>query len=460
MHSNSSSGSLETKMRRMALPWKVFWILLALVVVRIGTSIPLPFVNSSYMESLFGANTGFLSVMLGDSLEKMSVFALSITPYITASIIVQLMTVAIPKLEEIKKDGAIGEKRYKKIINITGIVLAIVEAAGMAIGFGKQGLIEPYKWWTVLLCACIWIAGAAVLIWLGNLLENFNLGSGISMLLLCNIVASIPEDIIKLYEMYMSGKSLWMKGLMALGIAAVFAVIVIISAALVTSVRNIPITSSRKAPGNLAQQYFPIPFVTCSVMPIIFAGSLISIPQILSSFIPAMQGNTWQHIIKLLSPYYWGNKTTPIYSLGILIYVVLTYIFTLFYLEVEYNPTELADNLKAQGIVIPGIRPGRPTADYLQRVMTQTAIMGNWCLTAMVIISYVAANLIGIGSISLSGTSAIIAVSVVNDIYQRIKVEKDSGAKRRSSKRGFFVRSSGTSGRKSKKFALAGFSKR
>ena len=447
--------NLERTMRRTALPWKIFWIVLAMVLVRIGTSIPLPFVNSSYMQSLIGEYTGFLSVMLGDSLEQMSIFALSITPYITASIIVQLMTVAIPKLEEIKKDGAIGEKRYKRITNIVGIVLAVLEAAGMAIGFGKQGLIEPYKWWTVFLCACIWIAGAAILIWLGNLLENFNLGSGISMLLLCNIVASIPEDIVKLYELYMKGKSLWMKGLIGLGIFAVFAIVVIISITLVTSIRNIPITSSRKAPGNLSQQYFPIPFVTCSVMPIIFAGSLISIPQILANFIPAMQDGIWQKIIKFLSPSYWGSTTAnPIYSLGILLYVALTYIFTLFYLEVEYNPTELAENLKAQGIVIPGIRPGRPTADYLKKTLTQTAVMGNWCLTGMVIISYVAANLIGIGSISLSGTSAIIAVSVINDIYQRIKVEKDSGAKRKSSKRGFFVRPT-KAFEKKEKFALA-----
>lgn len=432
--------NLERTMRTMSLTKKIAWIIFAMVIVRIGTSIPLPFVNSEYVNDLLGEGTGFMTMMFGDSLVQMSVFALSITPYITASIIIQLMTVAIPRLEEIKKDGALGEKRYKKIITITGIVLAVIESAGMAIGFGKQGLIQPYKWWSVLLCACIWIAGASILIWLGNLIENFGLGSGISMLLLCNIVASLPSDVIKIYEMFMSGQSLWKKGLIAACAAGIFAAIVIICIALVTSVRNIPITSSRKMPGNLAQQYFPIPFVTCSVMPIIFAGSLVSIPQILSRFIPAMQGDTWTKVIRVLSPSYWGNAAHPKYSIGILVYLALTYVFTIFYLEVEYNPTELADNLKKQGITIPGIRPGKPTADYMKTVLTQTAVMGNWCLTGMVIISYLVCNMLGIGSLSLSGTSAIIAVSVINDLYQRINVEKDTGKKRRKTSSGFFVR--------------------
>ena len=439
--------NIERTMRRMSLKKKLLWIIFAMVVVRIGTSIPLPFVNPLYMQALFGTDTGFLNMMLGDSMERMSIFALSITPYITASIIVQLLTVAIPKLEEIKKDGALGEKRYKKIINVTGVILAVIESIGMAVGFGKQGLIEPYTWWSVLLCACIWIAGACALIWLGNFLENFNLGSGISMLLLCNIVSGIPEDGIRLYELFLKGKALPVKVLSALIIFAVFAVIVIVSVMLVTSMRNIPITSSRKTTGNLGQQYFPIPFVTCSVMPIIFAGSLVSMPQILARFIPSMQSGIWQHIIKLLSPYYWANQSQPIYSFGILIYAGLTYVFTLFYIEIEYNPTELAENLKTQGIVIPGIRPGKPTAQYLKNVITQTAVAGNWCLTGMVILSYVIANLAGIGSISLSGTSAVIAVSIVNDLYQRIKVEKDSGVKRRATASGFFVRSSAVSKR-------------
>lgn len=443
--------NLERKMRNASLRAKILWILLAMAVVRVGTSIPLPFVNPLYMKALFGTDTGFLTMVLGDSMERMSIFALSITPYITASIIVQLLTVAIPKLEEIKKDGAIGEKRYKKITNIVGVVLAVVQSACMAVGFGKQGLIEPYKWWTVLLCASIWIAGACVLIWLGNFLENFNLGSGISMLLLCNIVAGIPGDCIRLYELFLKGKTLPVKALSAVIILAVLFAIVSVSVMLVTSIRNIPITSSRKSAGNLGQQYFPIPFVTCSVMPIIFAGSLVSMPQILSRFIPSMQEGIWQHIIKFLSPYYWANLSQPVYSLGILVYAALTYLFTRFYIEVEYNPTELAENLKTQGIVIPGIRPGKPTAQYLKTVITQTAVAGNWCLTGMVILSYIIANLAGVGSVSLSGTSAVIAVSIVNDLYQRISVEKNSGEKRRTTAGGFFVRP----GKKSKKSGKA-----
>lgn len=446
---------MERKMRRMALRTKVLWILFAMAIVRVGTSIPLPFVNPLYMKALFGDDTGFLTMMLGDSMERMSVFALSITPYITASIIVQLMTVAIPKLEEIKKDGALGEKRYKKIISGTGVVLAIVQSVAMAVGFGKQGLIEPYKWWTVLLCASIWIAGACVLIWLGDFLEKFGLGSGISMLLLCNIVAGVPGDCIRLYELFLKGKSLPVKALNAGIVVAVLAVIIVVSVMLVTSIRNIPITLSRKTAGNLGQQYFPIPFVTCSVMPIIFAGSLVSMPQILSRFIPSMQEGIWQHVIRFLSPYYWANTAQPIYSLGILVYAALTYIFTRFYVEVEYNPTELAENLKAQGIVIPGIRPGKPTAQYLKAVITQTAVAGNWCLTGMVILSYVVANIAGIGSISLSGTSAVIAVSVVNDLYQRIEVEKNSGTKRRSTASGFFVRQPGAPKRARRHMSLS-----
>ena len=437
---NKKMVNLEKRMRHMAVHKRAAWILLAMALVRIGTSIPLPFVNPLYMQALFGDNTGFLTMMMGDSMERMSVFALSITPYITASIIVQLMTVAIPKLEEIRKDGALGEKRYKRIISGTGIVLAIAQSAAMAVGFGKQGLIEPYTWWTVLLCTSIWITGACLLIWLGNFLEKFGLGSGISMLLLCNIVVGVPGDCIRLYELFLAGKSLPIKALNAALILLVTAMILLASVTLVTSIRNIPITSSRRTTGHLEQQYFPIPFVTCSVMPIIFAGSLVSMPQILSGFLPAMQEGIWPHIIRFLSPSYWADTTQPIYSLGILVYAALTYIFTRFYVEVEYNPVALAENLKTKGIMIPGIRPGKPTAQYLKTVITETAIAGNWCLTGMVIASYVIANLAGIGSVSLSGTSAVIAVSVVNDLYQRLEVERNSGMKRKSAAGGFFVR--------------------
>lgn len=404
--------------------------------IRIGTVIPIPFVNKTYMQSVTGNGTTFLSILLGGSMSQMSLFALSISPYITASIVIQLMTVVIPKLEEIQKDGKTGQDKYKKIVSRTGIIFSFVQALLMAIGFGSQGLLSPYNVWTVIGATAIWTVGAIILIIVGEFLDNFQLGSGISMILLCNILSSIPTDGITLYDTFVSGQSIAMKALAAGVIVLIFIIAMIACVVLITATKNIPVKISGKIEGSCPKQDIPIPLITCNVMPYIFASSLLSMPLLLERFFPKLEEGIIGKIIASLNSSNWFLIEHPVRSAGAVIFIALTFFFTLFYIDFAFNPQEMAMNLKRQGAFVAGIRPGKPTEDYLAGIIHHVALWGNALMVLLIMIITAICNISGAGSMSLSGTSLIIAVSVLYDLYVRIigehKVRKVSTGKRRT----------------------------
>lgn len=423
--------------------WKKLLIISAvMLIIRIGTVIPIPFVSQEYLKQTLPSFGGsFLSTLLGGSTLTMSLFALSISPYITGSIVIQMMTVVIPKLEEIQKDGTVGQEKYKKIVNATGIAFSFIQALMMAWGLGSRGLLDPYNAGTVILATVIWTAGAIVLILIGEFLDNFQLGSGISMILFCNIVSQIPTDIGKIYEMFIANKSIPVAILNAVIILAVFAAAVVAAVVLLTSYRNIPIRMSGKVSGISPVQDMPIPLVTCSIMPYIFASTLFSLPSMLAMFVDKLNEGIPGKIVASLSSSNWFLINHPVRSIGVILFIALTYFFTLFYIDFSFNPSEIAANLKKQGAFVPGIRPGQPTAEYLSKVIKAVATWGNALVVALILVLVAACNISGIGSTSLSGTSLIIAVSVINDMYTRIQAENKATEKmKQSSYRGILVR--------------------
>lgn len=431
-----SVESVKRSMRTMSLWKRLTIILIVMALIRVGTVIPIPFVNKTYMQSVTDNGTTFLSILLGGSMSQMSLFALSISPYITASIVIQLMTVVIPKLEEIQKDGKTGQDKCKKIVSRTGIIFSFVQAILMAIGFGSQGLLSPYNIWTVIGATAIWTIGAIILIIVGEFLDNFQLGSGISMILLCNILSSVPTDGLTLYDTFMSGHGLAKKALVAGIIAVIFIFAMLACTVLITGTKNIPVKLSGKIEGYCPKQDIPIPLITCNVMPYIFASSLLSMPLLLEKYFPKLEEGIIGKVINSFNSSNWFLIEHPVRSAGAVVFIVLTFFFTLFYIDFAFNPQEMAMNLKRQGAFVAGRRPGKPTEDYLAEIIHHVSLWGNALMVILIMIITAICNISGVGSLSLSGTSLIIAVSVMYDLNVRIigehKVRKVSTGKKRT----------------------------
>ena len=406
---------------------KIAITIMLLVLVRIGSLIRLPFVNANYMKSILsGNNIGVLSILTGSSLTEMGFFALSISPYITASIIIQLLTVVFPSLESMAKDGKQGQEKYKKIIRYTGVGLAFIQALAMSVGFGRSGLLTPYNVLTVVCATATWTIGASILIAIGEFIESFGIGSGVSMLLFLNIISTVPNDVKAIFEMYIAGKNLPAAIVAAAIVLGITFAVLFTCTFLINAEKRIVLTTSRRVStyGNAGNtSTLPIPFLTCSVMPVIFASSIMSIPLLVSRFVPAMQTGIIGGIVNACSQGQWFNGDFPLRTIGAVVYVALTFLFTYFYLSIQYNPAEIANNLKKQGTVIAGIRPGKPTADYLANITTKVALTGNACLVAMILATTFITNMSGISNMALGGTSAIIAVSVVHDVRKKLSAE-------------------------------------
>ena len=417
-------STLENKLSNLPIKKKILLIVASMIFIRIGSVVPLPFVNTEYMKSLMNLEgLGFLNALTGSSFQQMSLFALSISPYITASIIIQLLTVAIPSLEEMKKDGKTGQDKIKKMTKYTAIALALIQSLGMAMGLGSQGLLNPYSAFTVTLATVIWTVGAVLLIYIGDTIEKLKLGSGISMILVCNIASTIPSDIRMIYEMFISGKTTAIQittGVIAFGI---FAAIVAACVTLSLTLKKIQVTHASKfaTKMNMANNVFPIPLMTCSVMPVIFASSIMSFPLMLAQFVPVLQAGAFSHITATLNSSMWFNTVQPIYTIGAVIYLALTTLFTHFYLSIGFNCQEIANNFKHSGTVIPGVRPGKPTAEYLEKIVTRVAIAGNYLLTGMILLMHLICNITGLGALSIAGTSIFICVNVILEMEKIAK---------------------------------------
>ncbi len=420
--------TLQNAFKIKEIRQKLIFTFLMLIVIRLGSQLPVPGVNrdlfSNWFANLMGDNFNFLSAFTGGSFEKMSVFALNITPYITSSIIMQLLTIAIPKLEEMQKEGEDGRKKIAAITRYVTVGLALIESTAMAIGFRNQNMMTESGVLGIITVIVALTAGSAFLMWIGEQITENGVGNGISVVLTINIISRIPQDFASLFDQFMKGKSFATAALAAIIIAAVVVGTVVLTVILGGGERRIPVQYAKKVQGRKIvggqSSHIPLKVNTGGVIPIIFASSLMQLPIVISSFFPPKSDNWWQKFLRMLNSGNWFKTATPVYSIGVLIYIVLVVFFAYFYTSITFNPIEVSENMKKQGGFVPGIRPGKPTSEYLSKILNYIIFIGAVGLIIVALIPIIFNGLFG-ASVSFGGTSLIIIVGVILETMKQIE---------------------------------------
>ena len=352
---------------------KLLYTFFVLIVVRLGSLITVPGIRADaikeYLSNALGDSFNLFSSFTGGSFDQMSIFALNVTPYITSSIIIQLLTIAIPALEEMQKDGEDGRKKLTKITRYLTVVLALIESIAMSVGFGRQGLLKEYNFVNAAIVVLTLTAGSAFLMWAGEQITEKGVGNGISIVLVINILSRVPNDMTTLYSQFVKGKSIAKGGLAAVIILAIILALVVFTTLLQDAERRIAVQYSQKVTGRRTYggqtTHIPLKVNTAGVIPIIFASSLMQFPIVIASLAGKGNGNgIGSQILKGMNQGNWLNPDQIQYSWGLVVYIILTVFFAYFYTSITFNPLEIANNMKKSGGFIPGIRPGKPTVEY------------------------------------------------------------------------------------------------
>lgn len=381
-------------------------------IFRAGIHIPVPGVDASVIESLFTSGNlfGLLDLFAGGALSKFSIFAMSITPYINASIIMQLLQSVVPQFEAWSKDGEDGRKKIAKVTRYGTVVLGFVQAAGMAFALRANNALVNNDFLSVFVVAIILTAGTCLLMWIGEQITAYGIGNGISLIIFAGIVARLPDGLETIYQ-YMQN------GTINMFQAFLFAVIALAMIAVVVAVtqgqRRIPIQYAKRVVGRKMygghSTFLPLKVNQAGVIPIIFASSVLMFPVTIAQFID----NEYVH--KAADLFTWG---TPLQTA---LYALLIFIFTYFYTAISINITDMADNMKKYGGFIPGIRAGKPTADYVDNVMTKITLAGAVFLAVVAIIPNFLGSITGVQGIYFGGTALLIVVGVALDTMQQIE---------------------------------------
>lgn len=403
-------SALANVLKITELRQKIVFTLVMFGIFRLGTHIPVPGVNPAVIEQLFTSGNlfGLLDLFSGGALSKFSIFAMSITPYINASIIMQLLTVVVPKFEQWSKEGEEGRKKITKITRYSTVFLAFFQAIGMAYGL-KAAIINPGMA-SVLLIALTLTAGTVFLMWLGEQITAKGIGNGISLIIFAGIVSGLPKGIATIYTYLQAGTINIFNVFLFVLIAAAMVVLVI---AIQQGQRRIPVQYAKRVVGRKMygghSTHIPLKVNQAGVIPIIFASSVLMFPVTIAQFVDV----AW---VKKIADYFaWG---TPFQTT---LYALMIVFFTYFYTAVTVNISDMAENLKKYGGFIPGIRPGKPTADYLDRVMTRITLAGSIFLAFIAILPNLVASLTNIQGVYFGGTALLIIVGVALDTMKQIE---------------------------------------
>jgi preprotein translocase subunit SecY len=408
---------------------RILFTFFMLVVIRIGSELPAPGVDGEvfkeWWESQSADGLGFFNAITGGSFYNMSILALNITPYITSSIIMQLLTIAIPKLEEMQREGEEGRKKIVSITRYLTVGLGLFEAVAMTINFYRGGYLTANDPLTVIMVITGLTAGSAVLMWIGERITEKGVGNGISIVLIINIISRMPEDMGTLWSQFIASKSI-PRGIVAgLIIIAIMLAVVVFVVILQDAERRIPVQYSKKLQGRKQvggqSTHIPLKVNTGGVIPVIFAQSLLQTPVIIASLLGKGNGTSiGSKILKGMSQSNWCNPEDPVYTIGMVVYVLLIIAFAYFYTQITFNPLEIANNMKRSGGFIPGIRPGKPTSDYLNQILNYIVFIGAIGLSFVAIIP-IFFNGVFNADVSFGGTSIIIVVGVVIETIKQIE---------------------------------------
>ena len=412
---------------------RIVFTFLMLIIIRIGSQLPIPGVNTAVFSAWFAAQTangmGFFDAITGGSFYNMSIFALNVSPYITSSIIMQLLTIAIPKLEEMQKEGEEGRKKIASITRYVTIALALIESTAMTIGFGRSGYLVAAEGFNKVLTYITVIitltAGSAIMMWMGERITEKGVGNGISIILVINIISRMPNDLASLFDQFIKGKSIQVGILAAVIILAIIVAMVVFVVLLQDGVRKIPVQYSKKIQGRKQvggqSTHIPLKVNTSGVIPVIFAQSLLQTPVIIAGLVGKGNGTgIGSKILKVMNQSYWCNPKEPIYTIGLVVYIALLIAFAYFYTSITFNPLEIANNMKKAGGFIPGIRPGKPTSDYLNKILNYIVFIGAIGLTIVAVAPIIFNGVFG-AHVSFAGTSIIIVVGVIIETLKQIE---------------------------------------
>ena len=412
--------SLKNAWKVAELRKKIGFTLLMFLIFRIGSHIPIPFINHDVLSKMLGSGSlfDFLDTFSGGSFRRFSVFALSITPYITASIILQLLTIVIPYLERLAKEGNYGRKKITQYTRYGTVILGFIQGIGMTFGIrGALMIPSPGMEWAIyLLVALILTAGTAFLMWLGERITEKGIGNGISLIIFAGIVARVPDGFKYIWNLLKVGETsaLAVIGLIVIGAAIIAGVVFIQEGQRRVQVQYAKRVVGRRVYGGQTS-HIPLKVNQAGVIPIIFAISLLAFPGTIATWMPQTSGYA-QFINK------WFTMNGTLFSIPYLIaYAVLILFFTYFYTAVSFNPVDVADNLKKYGGFIPGLRPGRATADYLSKILSRLTLAGGTFLALIAVLPSLIIGLTGIKNITLGGTSLLIVVSVALETMKQLE---------------------------------------
>lgn len=403
-------AALANIFRITELRQKVVFTLAMFIVFRAGTHIPVPGVNASVIEQLFQSGNlfGLLDMFSGGALSKFSIFAMSITPYINASIILQLLKVVVPTLEQWSKEGEEGYKKNVKLTRMLTVVLAFIQACGMAYGL-KMAINNPGIL-SILMIALTLTAGTVFLMWIGEQITAKGVGNGISLIIFAGIVSRLPDGLKIIFQYLQAGTV----NLLNVILFAVIALVMIVFVIMISQgIRKIPVQYAKRVVGKKMYgghtSYIPLKVNQAGVIPIIFASSVLMFPVTIAQFVDVPWVKTMGQLFE------WGSP------LQTTLYVLMILFFTYFYTAVSLNIGDMSDNIKKNGGFIPGLRPGKPTTDYLDRVMSRITLAGAIFLSLIALMPHVVGWITSIEGIYFGGTALLIVVGVALDTMKQIE---------------------------------------
>lgn len=394
---------------------KMIFTVVILLIYRLGCVLPVPYINASAIQtwmsssSTSGTMLDYFNMLSGSAFSQATLFALSVTPYITSSIVMQLLTIAIPALERMTKEGEEGKKKINEITRYVTVLLALATSFGYYMTLRNTGALTDRGFFAGLVIVACHCAGASLIMWMGEKINENGIGNGISMILFANIIAALPTMVTDIVSRLKLGNSLVT---VAIYVAIVLLLILVVAfiVFMTNSERRISIQYAKKVVGRKMyggqSTYLPIKLDMSGVMPVIFANSILMLPQTIAMFFPTpSEGSFWYGFLQFFS------AASVWYALILLVLIVA---FSYFYLSISFNPVEVANNLKKNGGFIPGVRPGRPTSDFINKSLKKITLIGAFFLAVIAVLP-MAVNALGItlGAFTFGGTSMLILVGVI-----------------------------------------------
>lgn len=410
---------LNLILKDTSLRGKILFLLSMLIIFRVMANIPIPAAAGNSLDALLAQNSalGFFNLLTGGGLSAISIVMLGVGPYITASIIMQLMTMMSARVKALyHEEGEAGKKRFMQYSRLLTVPLAILQGYGLLMFLGAQGILPQLTFVDVVLNVIIVAGGSVLLMWIGELITEFGIGNGVSLLIFAGIVAGLPTTLGQLFVSFTNDQIPLYLGFALAAVAIVAGIVTMTEAE-----RPIPITYAKKVRGQKVyggvSTYLPIRINQAGVIPIIFALSLLIFPQVVANFLSVVDNETVQNIAESMQNFLSNQLLNGI------IYFGLVFAFTFFYTAVTFDPEAVATNLQKNGAFVPGVRPGQSTAEYISKVLTRVTLVGALFLGTVAVLPFIMIAITGVQGLALGGTALLIAVSVVLDLIKKIEAQ-------------------------------------